>query len=139
MMKRLTPKELVRGRVYQIESLNLQYGVYDGALGFTGIRELDGELYLYTEFHVGKGAHGTVSGMLDTKIDLPKGVDPGNRDKGSVDAETGRDVDFVEINGKFVWAWADTLQADPSIRAVTKGNMKLKEFMEMIEEQSKDV
>ena len=91
-MELLTPKELVKGRVYQIESQNLNYGVYDGALGFTGICEEAGERYLFTEFHVGKGDHCTVSGMLDTEIDLPDGVDSRNRDQGSVDSETGRDA-----------------------------------------------
>ncbi len=138
-MELLAPKDLVKGRVYKIESRNLNYGVYDGALGFTGICEQEGERYLFTEFHEGKGITGTVTAMLDTKIDLPEDVDSRNRDHGSVDADTGRDVDFVEISGNFVWAWADSLQPDPSIKAVPKGNMALKEFMEMIEEQSNNV
>lgn len=138
-MELLEPKDLVKGRVYKIESRNLNFGVYDGALGFTGIREKFGDRYLFTEFHWNKGHHGTVSGMTDTTLDIPEGMDASCRAKGSVDAETGRDVDFVEINGNFVWAWADTLQADPSIRAVNKGNMALKEFMEMIEQEAKNV
>lgn len=135
-MELLAPKDLVKGRIYKIESRNLKYAVYDGALGFTGIRTKFGERYLFTEFHWDKGTHGTVSAMQDFQVDLPEGVDSSNRDRGSVDMATGRDVDFVEINGHFVWAFTDTGKADSNIRATAKVNGALKEFMEQIEEQA---
>lgn len=138
-MDRIKLEDLVARRVYKLHCRNLKFGVYDGKGTFSGIREKWGSRYLCMEYHWDDGDHGTVSGMLDTGIDLPEGVDPSARDRGSVDDVTGRDVDFVEINGNFVWAFSDTGRTDPRIRPVSKGNMALKEFMEMIEEQAKNV
>ena len=69
--------ECTPGRVYQIQSRNLTFGVYDGEEGFIGIREKFGHRYLFTEYHWDQGPpHGTVSGQRDLGIDLPADISP---------------------------------------------------------------
>jgi hypothetical protein len=64
---------VVRG-IYRLRSRNLNVGVYDGNIGFIGIREKFHSLYLFREYHVDHGGmHGTASpleflGLLDEAI-----------------------------------------------------------------------
>lgn len=62
--------ELIKDRIYKIDSRNLGYGKWDGQGAFHGIREKFGSRYLAAElhYHVSE-AHGTVTAASDTGID----------------------------------------------------------------------
>ena len=89
-MGKIPIAECTPGRVYQIQSRNLTFGVYDGNEGFIGIREKFGHRYLFTEYHWDQGPpYGTVSGQKDLGIDLPADISP-KESLGTVDKETRR-------------------------------------------------
>jgi hypothetical protein len=47
--------QCVKGKIYRLNSRNLEIGVYDGKEGFIGIREKFGRFYLFTEYHHDQG------------------------------------------------------------------------------------
>lgn len=59
----------IKGRVYKINSRNLNLAVYDGIDGFVGVREKLGCVFLDTEY-----LNHTVRGSLDINIDVPNDV-----------------------------------------------------------------
>lgn len=69
-----TIKDLVLGRVYKVYCRNLHLGVFDGKDGFIGIREKFGRRYLFTEHHWDCEAFGTVRGVVDLNIDVPRSI-----------------------------------------------------------------
>jgi hypothetical protein len=129
--------ECTPGRVYQIQSRNLTFGVYDGNEGFIGIREKFGHRYLFTECHWDQGPpHGTVSGQKDLGIDLPADISP-KESLGTVDEETRRAVFFdrpVSQGGRG-WVFCDTNEASEEIRPVGVPNHALFEFLERVEKE----
>lgn len=70
----LALEELEPRGVYRLISRNLSVGVFDGNIGFIGIREKFGDLYLFREYHYDHGGvFGTVRplekiGVLDEGI-----------------------------------------------------------------------
>lgn len=80
-MKLLPPDELVPRRLYLVQSRNLRYTIYDGKLGFIGIRTKFGSRFLFTEYHWDAEAYGTVSAMEDKGVDLPEGIALDEQDK----------------------------------------------------------
>lgn len=71
---------LVARGVYRIHSRNLVVGVYDGAIGFIGIREKFGDRFLFREYHRDHGGmFGTVLplellGLLEESIPIREGL-----------------------------------------------------------------
>lgn len=62
------------GYLYNIDSRNLELGVYDGNQGFIGIRTKFGNRYLSTEYHYDQGApHGTVFPLEELER-IPLGI-----------------------------------------------------------------
>ena len=129
--------ECTPGRVYQIQSRHLTFGVYDGEEGFIGIREKFGHRYLFTEYHWDQGPpHGTVSGQKDLGIDLPADISP-KESLGIVDEETRRAVFFdrsVSQGGRG-WVFCDTNEASEEIRPVEVPNHALFEFLERVQKE----
>jgi hypothetical protein len=76
----LALSDLKKGRLYKLKSRNLLYGVFDGGTGFIGIREKLGSRFLDREHHWDVETYGTVSGLVDTEIDIPSdmNIDPVN-------------------------------------------------------------
>lgn len=66
------PDQLIRGRVYKLESRNLRLGVWDGKRSFIGVRTKFGSRFLDEEDHWDVDEHfGTVSDATDTGRDVP--------------------------------------------------------------------
>lgn len=129
--------ECTPGRVYQIQSRNLTFGVYDGNEGFIGLRQKFGHRYLFTEYHWDQGPpHGTVSGQKDLGIDLPADISP-KESLGTVDEETRRAVFFDRpvSHGGRGWVFCDTNEASEEIRPVEVPNHALFEFLERVEKE----
>jgi hypothetical protein len=132
---KLPTDQLVRGRVYQIDSRNLTVGVFDGARGFIGIREKLGDRFLFKEYLADGGAFGTVwpqaeIGICPPEIEL-KESGP------SRDQITGRLVGFdrpVADGGKG-WYFLDTGESSQAIRAYSELNRQLFDFLKAFENQ----
>jgi hypothetical protein len=66
------PEDLIKNRVYKIESRNLSFGVWDGEQNFVGIRTKFNDRFLDEEVHYDLDDHyGTVSDAQDLGIDVP--------------------------------------------------------------------
>lgn len=144
--KRIPLSECIKGRVYEIESRNLSYGVFNGKDGFIGIREKFGYHYLFCEYHHEQGPpFGTVSPFRDTGIDVPADiplVDHGptlNQDNGR---EMVNDNSIENPNPsmkgqKGWWRYVDTGEPAPSVdagcHAIGLPNDKLFRFMQEVE------
>ena len=113
-----------KGRVYEIQSRNLSYGVFDGKYGFIGIREKFGNRYLFTEYHYEQGApFGTVTPFRDTGIDVPNEITVADG-LGSVDETTGRMIEHDNTidnpnpsmkGSKGWWRFVDTKEPCPPV------------------------
>jgi hypothetical protein len=55
-MEYIKLEDCIKGNVYKIRSRNLTLGVFDGEMGFIGIRTKFGDRYLFTEYHWDTGA-----------------------------------------------------------------------------------
>ena len=69
------PKDLIVGRVYRLRSRNLKIGIYDGDMGFIGIRTKFGNRFLFTEYHWDAEYFGTVADAIDLEIDISLDID----------------------------------------------------------------
>lgn len=142
----LIPREnLIKGRVYRVNSRNLQLTVYDGEDGFIGIRENFGSRYLFTEYHYDCEAHGTVRSMVDTGIDVPADI-PISDTGDSIDETTGRIVVWEpaipnpnEGHERRMgwWKFIDTGAAAPTVEAgckvAGKGNPDLFRYLDFLD------
>jgi hypothetical protein len=88
---RIPLNECVKGHVYRLLSRNLSVGVFNGNIGFIGVREKFGDEYLFTEYHWDNGApYGTAHPKEDLGP-IPDGVEL--RENGPpVCKKTGRPV-----------------------------------------------
>ena len=132
-------EECIARRVYKIESRNLTVGVYDGKQGFIGIREKFGHRNLFTEFHWDQGPpFGTVSGQMDTGVDLPNDVALAES-LGTVDRITSRPVHFdgPVSEGARGWIFSETDEASEEIHPVGVKNEALFQFLEKIQNESR--
>lgn len=128
--------ECVNGCLYRISSRNLTFGVYrSDAKGFVGIREKFGDEYLFTEYHYDTGApFGTVhpKEFLEScpLADLRESI-------GAFDSVTNREVAFdkpIAAGGKG-WYYLDTGEQSQDIRAVSRDNQKLFDWLKEKEVQ----
>ena len=69
----LPPDQLIRGRVYKLESRNLSYGGGDGKRSFIGVRTKFGSRFLDEEDHWDID-NGTVGEAIDTGRDAPSEI-----------------------------------------------------------------
>lgn len=124
-------------RVYKIHSRNLLLGVFDATcLGFIGIREKFGELFLFTEYHWDNGPpHGTVKPLEDTGIDLPRDINLSCHEEDVIDLKTKRIVifDSPKISGGKGWYFKDTGEFSDSILPYSPRNEKLFEYLSKLE------
>jgi len=124
--------ECIFRRVYQIDSRNLSYGVYDGKGGFIGIRTKFNNKYLFTEFHYEASKDfGTVNGHVDISINVPENI-PICEHLRIIDSKTGREIYFSKG-----WSYKDTDERTVSILPVIVENKELFEFLEMVEVEDK--
>lgn len=135
--QRVPLPECVPRRLYKLSSRNLRLGVFDGKTGFIGIREKFGHHYLFTEYHWDTGApYGTVSGVVDTGIDMPVGV-PLVDHGPTIDRETmerekiNREVAFDRpiADGGRGWYFKDTNEASQAIHPMGLGNGALFDWL----------
>jgi hypothetical protein len=134
------------GYLYRIHSRNLELGVFDGAVGFIGIRTKFESRYLFTENHWDSGApFGTVKpfeeicklpdDILPIEDELHKhGCDWAKDANGNEKPSIRRDLrEGEKQHGKrqgFVDEWADTGERLPDNQyPYIKGNSKLFKFL----------
>lgn len=129
-------EDCVRGRVYQIHSRNLSFGVFNGDGGFIGIRFKFNSRFLDTEWHWDHG-RGTAKPLKDLNIDLPAEIKLATG-LGTIDETTKRPVSFDEpvASGGRGWYFTDTNEADQTIKPRGVGNKALFDFMDNIEKQN---
>lgn len=123
--------QLVRGRVYIIQSRNLSIGVWDGERGFIGIRTKFRERYLFKELHWDvDNLYGTVSGAKDLGIDVPPDIEI-RETFDPVDRKTKRPVLYSEKgNG---WHFEGETAVNKDIDPVRNQNAALFSFLKKIE------
>ena len=120
----------VARHVYRIHSRNLDYGVFDGNVGFVGLREKFGHLYLFTEDHYDVGApHGTVSPQEDLGA-IPDDIEV-RRYTSTVDKKTDRLVAFDRSisRGGRGWYFTDTGESSKDIDPVSRMYMPLCDYL----------
>lgn len=121
-----------KGYLYRLLSRNLRCGVFDGKLGFIGIRTKFSDRFLFTEYHwdVGPANYGTA--MPKEEIcQLPDDILP-VEDLGTIDELTRRPVAFdspIKQGGRG-WFFIDSNEADDCIRPITNKNVKLFQFLD---------
>jgi len=128
----LDHSKLVKGRVYKTVSRNLQLAVYDGAMGFIGIRQKFANRYLFTEY-CGEGPYGTVRAAEDTGVDVPAGVQLVT-DLGTVDQVSRRPMEFDRPvkNGGRGWFFTDDGSSANDARPVNVHNDQLFDFLDQL-------
>ncbi len=62
--------DLIKGRIYIVNCRNLQLAVFNGEIGFIGIRKKWNDRFLDTEDYYGPSS-GTVRSAIDSGIDIP--------------------------------------------------------------------
>ncbi len=101
--------------VYRIVSRNLAIGVYNAAsLGFVGIREKFGSLYLFEEYHwdYGRGPYGTACPLELLPDVVPADVPIEDILPGSVEKVTGRACEFDKTPDKNGHGFDTDIKAD---------------------------
>lgn len=124
--------ECKKGYLYRLLSRNLRCGVFDGAIGFIGIRTKFSDRFLFTEYHWDVGpANGGTARPMNEVCKLPDDILP-VEDLGTVDMLTMRHVAFDKpINqGGRGWFFIDSNEADDCIRPMTDANIKLFQFLD---------
>ena len=126
-----------KGRLYHIQSRNLDLAVFDGDRGMIGIREKFGERYLFTEYLDDGGPFGTVEtkpGHEPIALDavVPENIPVLDRLKGSRDQLTGRAVDFdrPKTEGGRGWYFVDTGETGDDIWPCGIANVELFRWLE---------
>lgn len=84
-----------KGFVYQLESRNLLYGVFDGGHGFIGIREKFDSKFLFKEYHYDSPTFATAKPILEIE-QLPEWIDI-RESLGTVCGNCGRLVKAIPI------------------------------------------
>ena len=124
-----TVDKLIKGRVYALKCRNLTFGIWDGSIGFIGIRTKFGLRYLTNEYHWDMDSHyGTVSMAKDMDIDLPEDIVL-KETLGAIDEITKRSVVFEKDKG---WIFTDTNEIDPNIKPRSVSNKALFDFLDNI-------
>ena len=111
--------------IYRIRSRNLDVGVFDGNIGFIGIRMKFRDRYLFTEDHHDTGApFGTVMPIEDLG-ELPADIEAIEYTP-TVDSSTGREIAFDEPvdNGGKGWYYLDTGEPKPEEGMPTSSTYK---------------
>lgn len=118
-------KDCIKGNLYKISARNFTLAVYDGNMGFIGVRGKFKNEFLDTEYHWDKGPpFGTVKPLIDLGP-IPNHI-PIVEHLDTIDKNTGRIVAFDKING---WHFVDTKESSKEIVPVTQQNEKLFEFL----------
>lgn len=142
-METIPLSDCVVRTVYRLASRNLTCGVFDGQLGFIGIREKFGDKYLFKEYHWDGGPpYGTarpyeILGSIPGDIALAESL-------GTCDHKTRRSVAFDRTETEFEmypggpkkmkgWYYQDTGEFSKSIMPVTIPNLSLFLYLQSME------